>query len=63
MGVRVGAIINVNKAWTTYQNKLNFYRGKLVEAQIEGNTDKIKYWQDSISMTEVEIGEFLNIVI
>lgn len=63
MGVRVGAIINVNKAWNNYQQKLAFYRGKLEEAQANGNLEEANYWKGSIAMTETEIGEFLDIVI
>ena len=63
MGIRVGAIININKAWNAYQAKLAFYKKKLDEAQADRNLESINYWQNSISMTEAEIGEFLDIVI
>lgn len=63
MGVSVGSIINVMKAWNTYQDRLAYYNSQLTEAKASNNPSRVKYWNDTISMTEMEIGEFLNIVI
>ena len=59
MGIRVGAIININKAWQAYQSRLAFYEDKLEVAQNEGDAKGIKYWQDSIAMTNAEIDAIL----
>ena len=63
MGIRVGAIINVIKAWGNYQDRLKYYRGRLVESQAEGNVNDEKYWDDSVKMTEAEIDEFMNVTL
>lgn len=62
-GIKVGKVVGIMKAWGTYQDKLNFYRSKLVEADENDDLKEVKYWQDTIDMTKVEIGEFLNMVI
>ena len=63
MGIRVGAIINVMKAWGTYQDRLKYYRDRLALAQAEGNANDEKYWDDSVKMTEAEIDEFMNVIL
>ena len=60
-GVRIRAIISSLKAWGNYQDKIREYKDKLVEAEMEHDIKKTKYWLDNIKMTEAEIGEFLDI--
>ena len=63
MSIRVRTIVNTMKAWGTYQDRLKYYRKQLAEAQAEGNTKNIKYWQDTVDMTEMEIDEFMNVIL
>lgn len=63
MSIRVGSVINIMKAYGTYQTKLKYYNLKLEEAQKVGDEQGIKYWGDTIAMTEAEVGEFLNVII
>lgn len=63
MGIRVGAIINIMKAWGTYQDRLKYYRDRLAMAQAEGNIKDENYWKGSIEMTEAEVEEFMNVIL
>lgn len=63
MGIRVGAIINVMKAWGTYQDRLKYYRDRLAMAQAEGNVKDENYWKGSIEMAEAEVEEFMNVIL
>lgn len=63
MGIRVGTVVNIMKAWGTYQTRLKYYKDRLNEAEKNNDTKKISYWKDTISMTEAEIGEFMNVVV
>ena len=63
MSIRVGTVVNIMKAWGTYQDRLAHYRAELARAQAENNIKDINCYKDYISMTEAEIGEFLNIVV
>ena len=63
MSIRVGTVVNIMKAWGTYQERIAYYRSKLAEAQAEGNEKEINYWGDTVKMTEMEMGEFLDVVV
>ena len=58
--IRVGTIVNVMKAYQTYQNKLNTY----IQKRDSATTNKERqYWQDTINMTEEEINDFMKVII
>lgn len=63
MGIRVGTVVNIMKAWGSYQSKMAYYKSRLIQAQVEENKKDVKYWNDTIKMTEMEIGEFLDMVV
>lgn len=60
MSIRVGTIINVNNAYNNYQRQIRQLKNrKLVSA----NLKEVKQIDDNIRMLEMEVDEFLQLIL
>ena len=61
--MRVGTVVNIMKAWGNYQKNLSYYKECRAVAKANNNVKEEVHWDNYIRMTEMEIGEFLDLEI
>ena len=60
MSIRVGTVVNINEAYNNYQRQIKQLKQRKAETS---NLKEKKQCDDEIRMTEMEVEEFLQLII
>lgn len=60
MPIRVGTVVNINNAYNDYQKRIKYLRRK---REVAKNSKEVQQINDDIKMIELEVNEFLQLII